>query len=103
MASTVVRVEETTHAKLNAWSEAQKKPISQIVRELVDHQEAELFWAAMHEDFDRLRADPVAWKDYQDEARIFEGGSMDGLEDDEPYYTVEEEAEIEKHARSQGW
>jgi hypothetical protein len=42
----------------------------------------------MHEDFTRLRADPVAWKEYQDEAKLFEGGSMDGLEHEEPYDTA---------------
>jgi hypothetical protein len=49
-----------------------------------------------------VRADPVAWKDYQDEARMLQGGSMDGLESEEPYYTVEELEEILEHAKSQG-
>lgn len=103
MASTVVRVEAKTHAILRAWASEQKRPISKIVSDLVESQEAARFWKEMHEDFSRLRSDPVAWRDYQDEAALLEGGSMDGLENEEPYYTPEEEAAIADYARSQGW
>ncbi len=41
-----------------------------------------------------LRADPVAGKDYQDEFALLEGGSMDGLVDEDPHYTTEEVGEI---------
>lgn len=51
----------------------------------------------------RFVVDPVTWKDYRDEVATLQGGSMDGLENEEPYYTPEEEAEIESCARSQGW
>ena len=44
--------------------------------------------------WDDLRADPVAWQEYQDEIRLLEGGSMDGLEAEEPYYTAAEVEEI---------
>ena len=103
MATTVVRVEERTHAILRAWAEEQGKSISQIVREMVEHQESERFWRVMREDYERLQADPDAWQDYLAEAAVLEGGSMDGLQGEEPYYTPAEEAEIVEYARSQGW
>ena len=103
MATTVVRVEERTHAILRAWAEEQGKSISQIVREMVEHQESERFWRVMREDYERLQADPDAWQDYLAEAAVLEGGSMDGLQAEDPYYTAEEEAEIVEYARSQGW
>lgn len=52
---------------------------------------AEQFWNELDASVETVRADPVAWEDYQDEIRFFEGGSMDGLEDEEPYYSPEEE------------
>lgn len=43
----------------------------------------------------KLKADPVAWKDYQNEIALWDTLSGDGLVNEEPYYTPEEEAEIE--------
>lgn len=49
----------------------------------------------------RLRGDPVAWKDYQDEIAMWDSLAGDGLEDEAPYYTPEEEAAIEaEYART---
>ncbi len=41
-----------------------------------------------------MRADPVAWKDYQDVIALWDTLAGDGLENEEPYYTPEEEAEL---------
>ncbi len=61
----------------------------------------EKFWAGVHEDYARLKADPVAWLDYQVEIALFEGASLDGLVGEPPYYTPEEEEEIRvEHART---
>src|SRR5690349_19639109 len=103
MASTVVRIEERTHATLRAWSDQDHKPIGQIVTELVEREATQRFWREMHEDYARLRADQSAWQDYLDEMSLFAGGSLDVLSDEEPYYTPEEEAEIERDAQSRGW
>ena len=103
MASAVVRVDERTYATLRALAEQEKKPIGQIVTELVDRQETERFWREMREGYARLQADSTAWQDYLREARFFEGASMDGLREEEPYYSPEEVAEIERYAKSQGW
>lgn len=56
----------------------------------------EQFWREMREGYERLRADPAAWADYQAEAAVFEGGSLDGLENEAPYYSADEAAEIER-------
>ncbi len=65
--------------------------------------EREKLWESVQEDSARLRSDSVAWKGYLDDIAVFEGGSMDGLEDQRPYYTPEEEEEIRaEHARAQG-
>jgi hypothetical protein len=103
MATTVVRVEERTHSILRSWAEERNTSISQVVRDLVERAEADQFWQTMRMDYARLQEDPTAWHEYLAEAALLEGGSMDGLVGEEPYYTPEEEAEIVEHAKSQGW
>ncbi len=44
----------------------------------------------MHEGFARLRADPSAWREYEEEAAVWDSASGDGLEDEEPYFTDDE-------------
>lgn len=101
MASTV-RVDDKLHARLRDIAHAENRPIGQVIEDAVAHYEREKFWQGVHDSVERLRADPVAWKEYQDEAALFEGGAMDGLEDEEPYYTPEEEEAIRaEHARAQ--
>ncbi len=94
MASSVVRIDDETHAKLREIAKAQHQPVGKIVTRLVREYERQQFWKEVNESVDRLRADPVAWKVYKEEVAFFEGGSMDGLENEAPYFTPEEEAEI---------
>ena len=101
MASTV-RVDDKLHVKLREISEAEHRPIGQVIEDAITHYEREKFWQQVHTSVERLRADPRAWKEYQDEVAMFEGGAMDGLEDEEPYYTTEvEEAIRAEYARAQ--
>lgn len=86
----MVRVEPKLHATLRALSEAERRPISQVIEDAVDRYQKENFWQAMHAGFARLRADPVAWGECQDEAALWDSASGDGLENEEPYLTEEE-------------
>ena len=103
MATTAVRVPAEELELIQKWAKDRKITPGGMIAALAREHEERVFWEGMREDFERLRADPVAWKDYQEEAAVLEGSSMDGLEKDEPYYTVEEEMEIEANARSKGW
>jgi hypothetical protein len=85
-----VRVEPKLHATLRALSDAEQRSISQVIADAVDRYQKATFWRAMHEGFARLRADPVAWREYQDEAALWDSASGDGLEDEEPYFTAAE-------------
>jgi hypothetical protein len=70
------------------------------IEDALNPEQKERFWAAVHEDFSRLKSDPTAWQAYQDEIALFDGASMDGLENEPPYYTPEEEEDIRaEHAR----
>lgn len=100
--ATMVRVDEKLHATLRQIAEAEHRPIGQVIEDAVKRYQREKFWQGVHEDFARLRSDPVAWRHYQHETALFEGASLDGLEHEEPYYTPEEEEAIRaEHARVQ--
>jgi hypothetical protein len=86
----MVKIPPRTHAKLQELARAQHRPMGEIVTELVDRYERDAFWDAVDVSLARLQADQVAWKDYQDEIRLLEGGSLDGLEHEPPYFTPEE-------------
>lgn len=91
--ATTVRLDDRVAAKLRALAKEEHRPIGQVIRDAVEQYQKEKFWQEVEASVARLRADPDAWQDYQEEIRFFEGGSMDGLEDEEPYYT---EAEVEE-------
>ena len=98
--ATTVRVEEKLAAKLREIAREEHRPVGQVIHDAITRYEREKFWRGVTEDLERLRADPAAWQDYQDEIRLLEGGSMDGLEDEPPYFTPEEEEAIHARARA---
>jgi hypothetical protein len=85
-----VRVDPKLHATLLALSATEQRSISQVIEEAIDRYQRENFWKAMHEGFTRLRADPVAWREYRDEAALWDSVSGDGLEDEQQYFTEED-------------
>ncbi len=86
MATTSVRVDPSTHAVLRDLSRQEEKPIGQVVAEAVEQYKKDKFWRELEEDYERLRADPEAWQDYQDEMALWDSTSNDGLESEESYY-----------------
>jgi hypothetical protein len=90
VASAMVKIPPETHAKLQELARSQHRPMGEIVTELVDRYEREKFWNEVDISLARLQADPVAWNSYQDEIRLLEGGSLDGLAQEPPYFTPEE-------------
>lgn len=98
--ATTVRVEDKVHAMLVELAKEEHRPIGQVIEQAIEQYRREKFWKGVTEDLERLRADPAAWKDYQDEIALLEGGSMDGLENEPPYFTPQEEEEIRARARA---
>ena len=99
MSSSSIRVEEATLARLRVIAKEEKRPIGKIVTDLVEKYEKDKFWKDMREDFERLRADPVAWKEYQEETALWDTLSGDGLENEPPYYSPEELEELRAEER----
>ncbi len=101
--ATTVRVDDKLHTTLRELALAEHKPIGQVIEEAVERYKKEKFWQGVQDDFARLHADPARSKDYQNEIALWEATAGDGLRTEEPYYTPDEEAEIDAHyARTYG-
>lgn len=94
----VVKINAQTHAKLQEIAREDDRPMGEIVTFLVDRYERERFWKGAKEDLARLKADPVAWQDYQDEIAVWDSLAGSGLENEPPYFTPQEEEEIRERA-----
>ena len=92
--ATTVRVDEKLAATLRDIAVEERRPIGQVIADAIAQYQREQFWRAAEASVERLRTDSAAWADYQAEVHALEGGSMDGLEDEEPYFTIEEAEDI---------
>lgn len=85
MATTMVRVTEETKEVLKRISADCGDPLGVVLAKAVDDYRRKVFLEGAAKDYERLRADPIAWTDYLEEQRLLEGTLMDGLENEEPY------------------
>lgn len=99
----VVKLKPTVHAELQTMAREADRPMGDIVADLLQRYRKEQFWDRARRSVERLKAEPGAWEDYKREIAIWDGMAGDGLTDEAPYYTPEEEAEIEaEYARTYG-
>jgi hypothetical protein len=100
--ATTVRVDDKLHAALREIAGEERRSIGQVIEVAIAQYKLEKFWRDVDASVERLRANPVAWREYREEIAFFEGGSMDGLEEEEPYFNQDELEEIRvEHARTQ--
>ena len=81
MASTTVRVSAETHELLRKLAAATGEPLQRVLERAVEHYRRGQFFAELDAAYERLQADPVAWKDYLAEQAELEGTLADGLDD----------------------
>jgi len=99
--TTTVHIDDELHTMLREIAEREDRSIDEVLDDAVRRYRRERFWEGVRDDLDRLKSDPVAWRSYRDEISLWESTSGDGLENEEPYYTPEEEAEIDaEYART---
>ena len=84
MTTTTIRVPVTTHTRLRRLAAEQDRPIGKVIAGLLDDHEKRAFFAGLGEDFERLRADPTAWADYEAEVAAWDAALGDGLADEPP-------------------
>lgn len=79
-----VRVNDELHATLRALAAEEHRSIGEVIAAAVRRYEAEQFWAGVAADFERLRANPAAWADYQAELALWDRTAGDGLTQEPP-------------------
>ena len=82
MATVTVKIPSEAHAKLGGFAAADKRPMGEILSDLIEREQRRRFWEEYDRSIAQLQANPEAWADYQAEIRSLEGTLMDGLEDD---------------------
>lgn len=85
MSTTTIRIDQRTHTVLAELAEKQHTTIMAVLARAVRDLENRLWWQEVHASYAQLKADPVAWQDYQDECKVWEATLMDGLEDEPPW------------------
>lgn len=102
--ATVVKLRPDVHAALQELAREEDRPMGEIVADSLQRYRKDRFWERARRSVEALKTDPIAWQGYQNEIAVWDGLSGDGLYHEEPYYTPEEETEIEaEYARTYGW
>jgi predicted transcriptional regulator len=81
MASRTVRVKKETHEILRNLAAKADTTIVAVLEEAVREYHRKKYWEEVDAGYARLRADPEAWAEYQEEIRAWDCTLMDGLED----------------------
>jgi hypothetical protein len=81
MESQTIRVSKATRDILRDLAAKAQTTMAAIAEEAVKEYEQKKFWENYYAGYSALRADPVAWADYQDEMKLWETTLADGLED----------------------
>lgn len=92
--TTTVHIDDELHAMLREIAEREDRSVDQVLEDAVRRYRKEQFWKGVYADLARLRSDPEEWKRYQAEITLWDSTSDDALDNEEPYYTPEEEEEI---------
>jgi hypothetical protein len=81
MESQTIRVSKTTRDILRDLAVKGGTTMAAIAEEAVKQYEKKKFWENYHAGYKALRADPIAWSEYQDEVDLWDTSLADGLEE----------------------
>ncbi len=82
VAAVTVKVPSEAHARLAEMAAADRRPMGEVLAELIERERRRRLFDAADAAYARLQADPETWADYQVELRSMDGTLVDGLEDD---------------------
>jgi hypothetical protein len=88
--TTLIRVNADTRDLIAKLAKENRTSPGELVDLAVRKLERDQFWKQYNEDYERPKADPEEWKDYQDELQAWDATLKDGL-DDYPYDDVTDE------------
>lgn len=81
MESQTIRVSKVTRDILRDLAAKAQTTMAAIAEEAVKEYEQKKFWENYYAGYNALRADPIAWAECQDDIKLWETTSADGLED----------------------
>jgi predicted transcriptional regulator len=81
MATTMIRVELSTHKRLRSLAASTGETVPEIVATALEQYERKIFWERVDGEFAALRADSKAWKHELEERAAWDATLSDGLED----------------------
>jgi hypothetical protein len=82
VSTTTVRVSLETRETLRRLAQEEGLALHEVLSRAVERYDREQFIKRTNEEYARLRADPVAWKELEDERALWDATLLDGLEDD---------------------
>ncbi len=82
MASSTVRMRETTRNMLRELASLTGEPMQTVLEHALDRYRRELFLERANAAFAALRDDPAAWKDELEEREAWDATLSDDLEED---------------------
>jgi hypothetical protein len=83
MATSTLRIDTTTQARLRELASSRGESMGTVVARAVESLWREQLLQEINASFARLREDPEAWAEELEERRLSENTLMDDLEDDE--------------------
>lgn len=92
MTTTSIRIDRSAHERLKKVAEKEQSSLSGAINELLDRYEKQTFREQMRKDFTALREDTAAWAEYEAETELWDQAAGDGLENEPPFYDVEDES-----------
>ena len=81
MATTMIRVEKTTHQKLRSLAARTGGTLPQLLAAAVEEYERKLFWEQVNQEFADLPKDAKAWQHELEERALWDATLSDGLEE----------------------
>ncbi|MBP9664586.1 MAG: hypothetical protein KBD94_08180 [Pyrinomonadaceae bacterium] len=82
MASTQVRISNSTYQVLRTLSGEGGESMQSIIDEAVEQYKRRRFLEGLNDDFARLKQDPEAWQDELDERLVWDSTLADDIEDE---------------------
>jgi hypothetical protein len=82
MTTSTVRVSAHSREMLLRLTKRSGRSMQQVIEDALDEYERQQYFAEMQAGYERLRADPEAWAEYQAELEEWDAVLADGLEDE---------------------
>ncbi|MGI4791820.1 MAG: hypothetical protein ACRYFS_23605 [Janthinobacterium lividum] len=81
--SATVRISEQSHVRLRELAAQSGEPMQAVLDKALEQYRRQKFWEECNAAYTALQQDAEAWKEYQEELKVWEVTLMDGLDPNE--------------------